>query len=87
MDCRRSGVNSLAVQSNRIMLPFPRDVVQDGLVLRATAAAAGKCADLEALVLDVRDAFYQLPLLPAERPYAVAGHTGPDGVLRYYAFL
>eukprot|EP00971_Amphidinium_carterae_P289583 5749824-Amphidinium_carterae.2 len=49
MDCRRSGVNSLAVQSNRIMLHFPRDVVQDGLVLRATAAAAGKCTDLEAL--------------------------------------
>eukprot|EP00971_Amphidinium_carterae_P205499 4078529-Amphidinium_carterae.1 len=87
MDCKQSGVNNLAVQNQRIILPSARDVMQDVLALHAHATRQCTCSDLEWLVIDVRDAFYQLPLHPLERKYAVAKLVAPSGDEHYYTFL
>eukprot|EP00971_Amphidinium_carterae_P023892 471038-Amphidinium_carterae.2 len=49
MDCRRSGVNAKAVQSQRIILPSPQDVAGDAPHLHATAQQYGLAGSLEAV--------------------------------------
>eukprot|EP00971_Amphidinium_carterae_P333785 6468714-Amphidinium_carterae.1 len=87
MDCRRSGVNTKAQQNQRIVLPNCRDLVRDGVALARNAKEESAPGELEGLVIDVKDAFYQVPLAPCERKYAVAAFTNAAGECYYYVFL
>eukprot|EP00971_Amphidinium_carterae_P192818 3826292-Amphidinium_carterae.1 len=61
--------------------------MQDVLALHAHATRQCTCSELEWRVIDVRDAFYQLPLHPLERKYAVAKLVAPSREEHYYTFL
>eukprot|EP00971_Amphidinium_carterae_P095166 1882706-Amphidinium_carterae.3 len=80
LDCRRSMVNDAAHQNHRIVLPSARDVVQDILAL---SDACKRNEGVQMLVLDVKDAFFKLPLTWVERKYAVARISSGRG----YSYL
>eukprot|EP00971_Amphidinium_carterae_P328666 6460658-Amphidinium_carterae.1 len=63
-DGRQSGVNRRARQNQRIALPVALDIVAAGMSL---LRRRGQDEHLRALVLDIADAFYQLPLHRAEQ--------------------
>eukprot|EP00971_Amphidinium_carterae_P351397 6492091-Amphidinium_carterae.2 len=86
MDCRHSGVNSLALHNQRIILPTPRDVVHDVLSLHAVATNQGQPTELEWLVIDIQEAFFQMPLHPDEFKYAVARLLDPQGEEVFFVF-
>ena len=64
LDCLRSGVNALAKQPNRIVLPRLCDAVNS--ILEAMRAAKSETA---LFVIDIADAFWQLPLAMQERRF------------------
>ena len=66
LDCRVSGANSATSKYERIILPKVWDVVRDTLMMKARAEH-GK--DVSCLVCDYEDAFFKVPLSPAERKY------------------
>ena len=63
-DLLRSDVNSTVDLRERIVLPRIQDAVDDARELRASPG------DLEWLVLDISDAFHNIPLRASERRYA-----------------
>ena len=67
----------------RSILPRATDFVSDVLALQATALAGEA---VEAFVLDAEDAFWQVPLHPAERRYYCAVLDRPDGSWSYMAY-
>ena len=64
LDCLRSGVNAHAKQPNRIVLPRLCDAVNS--ILEAMRAAKSETA---LFVIDIADAFWQLPLAMQERRF------------------
>eukprot|EP00971_Amphidinium_carterae_P029024 570656-Amphidinium_carterae.3 len=68
MDRLRSGINARATQTQRVILQSPLDVTCNALQLHAFAQQAGLPGSLEAmpeaLVVDIKAAFYQVPLAP-----------------------
>eukprot|EP00971_Amphidinium_carterae_P352447 6492599-Amphidinium_carterae.1 len=83
LDCRRSGVNTHARQSSRILLPMPRDVAHDVLHLLQFVQSR---ESVEALVIDLKDAFFQVPLAPEEWKYATASFKRVSGEHIYLAY-
>ena len=73
LDCRMSGSNDAARKRERVLLPKCWDIVRDVMALRK-GCKRGESIFL--FVLDFRDAFYMLPLLPNERQYFTAYHSG-----------
>eukprot|EP00972_Heterocapsa_arctica_P079425 11705756-Heterocapsa_arctica.AAC.1 len=69
LDCKSSGVSSVSTNSERSFLPRVLDAVWDGLELQAGAANAGSDGCLEFVVLDISDAFWNIPICPDERPW------------------
>eukprot|EP00439_Symbiodinium_sp_Y106_P062067 s1806_g9.t1 len=69
MDCRRSSVNALATRGGKLILPRIVDVVDDLLYLLDQLEGARGNPELEMMVLDFTDWFYQVPLAHAERKY------------------
>ena len=70
LDCKVSDTNAGTVQSERIIFPLVTDVVDDSLFLLSQCANLSE--QVELIVLDFKDAFWQLPLLKCERKYFVA---------------
>ena len=64
-DLLRSEVNEAASLGERIVLPRLQDAVEDAL-----GVAALQAGDLEWMVLDVEDAFHNIPIYPTERKFA-----------------
>ena len=79
-DLRRSLVNSLVRQGERIILPRLSDVVDDAHAL----AAENPPGSLRVLGTDIEDAFHQVPILPDEYAFTVA-YVG--GVFYYFRVL
>ena len=69
MDCRRSMVNTLASRGGKLILPRIVDVVDDLLYLLDQLEGARGNPELEMMVLDFSDWFYQIPLAQSERKY------------------
>lgn len=85
LDCNRgpggetaTGVNQHTVQAQRILLLVGRGVVSDDVCLQE----AMRDGDLECLILDISDAFFQILLRHSERRFFVAKYSG-----RYLVFL
>ena len=79
LDCKASGSNTAATGDERILLPIAWDAVRDSLHFIATK----KDVDVvKYLVLDFKDAFFKVPLMPSEYKYYVAEHGGA-----YYVWL
>jgi hypothetical protein len=64
-DLLRSNVNGTVTLTERIVLPRIQDAVDDARHLRLCSGE-----DLEWLVLDVADAFHNIPMHPSERRFA-----------------
>ena len=64
-DLLRSEVNNAAALGERIVLPRIQDAVEDAL-----GVAALQQGELEWMVLDVEDAFHNIPIFPSERKFA-----------------
>ena len=76
-DLLRSDVNSAVTLTERIVLPRIQDAVEDAMHLRLCGEG-----DLEWLVLDIADAFHNIPLRPSEWKFA-CGKVGN----RFVVFL
>ena len=66
LDTKESWVKHVAWKSQRVILPRLFDAVLRLLALMAVSFEAGLPPNVEAFVLDFTDAFWQIPLLPAE---------------------
>ena len=66
LDCKQSGVSRKTKRRYKVSLPKITDVVRDILVLLAS-----RCQDegIELFILDFSDAFWNVPLSPAERKW------------------
>ena len=86
LDTKESWVKHATWKSQRVILPRLFDAVLRLLALMAVSFKAGLPPNVEAFVLDFTDAFWQIPLLPAEyRFYCAMAQLG--GVRTYFAFL
>lgn len=65
LDCKESGVNRLARSGGRLILPRVSDIVDDALYLMSQST--GPDQQIEWLILDFTDWFYNVPLHPDER--------------------
>ena len=83
MDSRRSGVTAASKKMYRAVLPRHTDMVHDILELLSKAQPA---EDIEMLVLDAVDAFWQVPLHEAERKYYCGILRSSNGSVRYLAY-
>ena len=77
LDLKQSGVTRCTRQTHRVVLPRASDVVHD--ILRMLSERQGD-EDIESLVLDFVDAFWNIPLVPDERRHFVGEIR--KGVLR-----
>ncbi|CAK0891828.1 unnamed protein product [Prorocentrum cordatum] len=75
LDCKQSGVNATARQRQRIVLPRLSDVIDDALYLLRECQHEPE-QNLEWLVLDFTDWFYNIPLRHCERRHFVAYYGG-----------
>lgn len=66
LDCKESGINSLATKGGHLVLPRISDVIDDTLRLMKDAEPG---QEVEWLVLDFTDWFFNIPLHPKERKY------------------
>jgi len=92
LDCKRSAVSTSSQKSERVRLPKALDTVYDLLELTSSAAVWVSDTDLDILedddydvsfgLLDVSDAFWNIPLHPKERKYFVCRCQGD-----YYVVL
>ena len=76
IDLRRSGVSRSSFKSERVMLPRALDLVWDVLDLLADADADEVEGEPTHIILDFMDAFFQVPIRPKERRFAVLRHRG-----------
>ena len=83
MDSRRSGVTAASKKMYRAVLPRHTDMVHDILDLLSKAKPA---EDIDLLVLDAVDAFWQIPLHEAERKYYCGILRLPSGGARYLVY-
>ena len=65
-DLRRSGVNSLTRQTERVILPRVEDVANDIMNL---TRSSGKDERVFLLSADIVDAFHQIPVHPSEQRF------------------
>ena len=84
MDSKRSLVTEASRKSYRAVLPRATDLVHDILDLMATADSP---EDLDILVLDAKDAFWQVPLHPKERRFYCAVLRRPNGKTSYVTYV
>ena len=77
LDCRVSGSNDHATQSERILLPGAWHILSDVLELRADPGQVRRL-----FVCDFSDAFFMAPLEASEQKYFVTSHQG-----KYYLWL
>ena len=77
VDLRRSQVNRCAQVPERVVLPRIKEVLENAVTL-LHAAAAGQ--EVEAMVVDFKDAFHSLPVHDDEKKYGVARTEGDDFV-------
>ena len=68
-DLRRSGVNGVLAQGERIVLPRLSDLMRDVIELAGPGRSG---SDIVLLGADISDAFHQVPLNPAERRFTLA---------------
>ena len=68
VDMRRSGINGLIFLTERVVLPRIADVADS---VEALVKGARQGDSVEAMISDVKDAFYTMPLHPQEEPFAV----------------
>ena len=65
LDCKESGVNKLAKGGGRLLLPRVSDIVDDALYLMSQCNH--KDQQIEWMIMDFTDWFYNVPLHPRER--------------------
>lgn len=84
LDTKESGVEQITTKTQRVTLPRPFDAVLRmlGLLALCTAAAAEA---ISAFVLELRDAFWQIPLHPEEQSFYCATAT-LKGKRKYLGF-
>lgn len=83
LDTKVSGLKSRSAKHQRVLLPRLMDAIMQGLSLQS------KCnedQDMEWFVLDFVEAFWQVPLAPAERRFFCTQLT-IDGTVRYLVYL
>ena len=71
LDCRVSGSNSATRKWERILLPKVSDVLADAMLLKALHENSDNTITF--YVCDFSDAFFAVPLNPAERRYFAEG--------------
>ena len=77
-DLLRSSVNEAVRLPERIVLPRIQDAVEDAHELLKWANGE----DLEWAVLDIADAFHNIPIRPTEQPFAYGSFAG-----KYWVFM
>ena len=86
VDSKENGITAATRRDHKTVLPRITDVVDDAMVLmregRTRFAKFRTATQLEALVLDFVEAFWQLPLRPEERRFFCAKIRG-----YFYVFL
>ena len=82
MDSKESGVTAATAKQYRAVLPRVTDLIRDALTL---LAAKTQDEELDFLVLDAEDAFWQIPLHPSERRF-YCGQLSPSQGTRYLAY-
>ena len=78
LNLKRSGVSGASRNKERVLLPRLLDVVWDILDLLVARSSTG--GDIDALIIDFKDAFYQIPALEEEMAFLV-------GVMRRTYFI
>ncbi len=73
LDLKASGISARTRKTHRVVLPRVADVVRDSL--RALSELS-EGEDAELFVVDFRNAFWHIPLLPAERRHFVGSGCG-----------
>ena len=71
LDTKQSGVKRITSQAQRVTLPRVFDAILQLLFLQSVVASGDSTA-VSAFVLDFSDAFWQLPISPAEQKYFCA---------------
>ena len=75
LDCKESKVNIKAKKGGRLILPRLTDVVDDALhLMHRTGSRLGE--DVEWLILDFTDWFFNIPLHPQERKHFTMSYKG-----------
>ena len=83
MDAKRSMVTAASRKQFRAVLPRVTDLMSDIVELR------DQCQQAETVMLvvcDAEDAFWQVPLHPAERRFFCGIVRRSDGTLRYFGY-
>ena len=83
MDSKRSSVTDASKKMYKAVLPRATDLIHDSLSLIASAATAD---DVEILVSDAEDAFWQVPLHSSERRFYCSLLRRLDGSTSYLAY-
>lgn len=82
-DLRRSGVNSVVAQGERVVLPRVLDVARDAQRLARDPVPGQR---LWLFGTDISDAFHQVPLHPVERRYTAAEFQGQFYIFKVLVF-
>ena len=82
VNVKKSGISRSSRKSERVGLPRALDVVWEALDILKHAKTHHAIGELAHLILDFENAFFQIPLNPEERKYAVIRFRG-----RFYVFL
>ena len=81
VNLKRSGVSRSSRKSQRVLLPRALDLTWDVLEILRYCEEHGIKGEMVTLILDFADGFFQIPLNPGERPFAVIYYRG-----RYHVF-
>lgn len=84
LDSKRSGVTDASAKCYKAVLPRMTDLLSGSVSLLSECRPAESVAFL---VLDAEDAFWSVPLHPAERKYFCAAVRGRNGNWRHFAFV
>ena len=74
IDLKRSGVSRSSFEFERVMLPWALDLVWDILDSLVDADTDEIEGEPTHIILDFMDAFFQVPIRPRERRFAVVRH-------------
>ena len=83
MDSKRSMVTDASRKMYKAVLPRVTDLIDDMLAL---LSKTDKPNEVEVFICDAKDAFWQVPLHPAERRFYCAKLSRPDGRDSYLAY-
>ena len=77
VNLKRSGVSAASRKTERVLLPRTLDSVWDLIeLLLKKASSSSSSQQIDALVIDFVDAFWQVPLVELERKFTVSEHGG-----------